>query len=256
MIELGDGQVWAYGGTSHMGMNHGEITRIDEAKAQTLATFEPPENPQPKPEPSRPWLPITHIVEENRGLLVFSYSDVFRVEKALKDWKRAATLRIHYRWGRPDAMGSYPAVRTVHPPNREGEPYLLATIGDGYVVMDGPKATSHAIRGQLAAAFVSVIVNTSEGMLYSSGDDRQPTWKLGANGWEIVSLAPTFEPAPDGDFAEFEKSENEWYETRVLIGPGGMISTVSGTRSSTGTRITRRTASMEKPSKWAAKPQT
>ena len=115
---------------------------------------------------------------------------------------------------------------------------MLATIGDGYVVMDGQKTTSHAIPGQLAAAYVSVIVNTSEGTLYSSGDDRQPTWRLGANGWEIVSLAPPFEPAPDGAFAEFEKSEDEWYETRVLNGPGGMISTLSGTRSGTSTRVT------------------
>jgi hypothetical protein len=96
-VELRDGQVWAYGGTSHMGLNDAEITRVDEAKAQTMAAFDPPRDPQREPDPSRPRMPITHIVEETGGLLVFSYSDVFRVDTALKNWKTAATLKIHYR---------------------------------------------------------------------------------------------------------------------------------------------------------------
>jgi hypothetical protein len=133
-------------------MNQGVITRVDEGKARPLAEFEPPENPQQEPDPARPGMPITQIVEESHGLLVFSYDDVFRVDKALKDWKRVAELKVHYRWGRPDAMGSYPAVRTIHPPGRDGEPYLLATIADGFVVMDGQQTTSRAIPGQLATS--------------------------------------------------------------------------------------------------------
>ena len=110
-IELRNGQVWAFGGTSHMGINEGEITRVDEGEGRTLVAFRPPADlVQPQPDTGLPAMPITHVIEEKEGLLVFSYSDVFRVDKALKPWKKAATLDIQYRWGRPDAMGSYPAV--------------------------------------------------------------------------------------------------------------------------------------------------
>jgi hypothetical protein len=239
-IELRDGQVWAYGGTSHMGLNNGEITRIDEIKARTIASFDPPPNPRQEPDPSRPQMPITHIVEENDGLLVFSYSDVFRVDRELKAWNRAVVLEIQYHWGRANAVGAYPAVSAVHPPSREGEPYLLATIGDGYVVLDGPKATPRSIPGQLAAAYVSGIANTSEGILFFEWDDRLPTWRLGAEGWVIAALEPPFEPDPNSALAGFEKKQEGWSRTRVLVGPGGMIYTVSGTGTTPGTRTTSR----------------
>ena len=92
---------------------------------QALEMPRPPAQAQ-----SWPSRPITHVVEEDDGLLVVAYSDVFRVDKALKSWKRVATLKIQYRWGRPDAIWSYPAVRAVHPPRHAGEPYVLATVAD------------------------------------------------------------------------------------------------------------------------------
>jgi hypothetical protein len=223
-IELADGQVWAFGGMSHMGSNEGEITRVDDGKARTLASFRAHMNvPQPEPNPSRPCMPITHILEEKGGLLVFSYSDVFRVDKAFKAWNKAATLKIQYRWGRPDAMGAYPAVRAVHPPRREGEPYLLATIGDGYVFFDGQKGTPHSIPGQLGAhQDFYKIMNTSEGTLALEDGNGTPAfedgnrlqnWRLGPNGWEIVVLAPPFKPDPaDGQMA-LECNDETWSET-------------------------------------------
>ena len=178
-IELRDGQVWAYGGTSHMGFNRAYISRVDEGKeARTMAAFDPPPKLGQKPDQSRPSMPITHMIEEKGGLLVFSFSDVFRVDRALKNWHRIGELRVHYRWGRPDAVGSYPAVRSVNLPNREGEPFMLATIDDGIVVVDGQKSISRALAGQLAAPLISAITNSSEGTFYS-GNDWEPTWRLG-----------------------------------------------------------------------------
>jgi hypothetical protein len=172
------------------------------------------------------------------GLLIFSYSDVFRVDKGFKNWTRTARLRIAYRWGRPDAIGSYPSVRTVHPSAREGEPYLLATVGNGFVGLDGSRSIPHEIRGQLAASYVSEITNTSEGTLFSPSDDRLPTWKLGANGWEIANLAPPLESAAKDDFAAWEKNQGAWHETRLIAAPDRSIYTISGTAVSAGTRAT------------------
>jgi hypothetical protein len=239
-VELRDGQVWAFGGTSHMGFNSGYITRIDGAEPQPLFTFKPTGELGKEPDPGRPSLPITHVIEEDSGLLVFSYSDVFRVDKELKAWKKFATLAIQYRSGRPDAVGSYPSVRAVHPPIRDGEPYVLATVGDGYVLLEGTKPTAHSLPGQLGASSVYAVENTSEGTFFFEGDDRLPTWTLGAKGWEVASLAPPFEIDPADEAAELEKDDEGWYETCVLVGPGGSIYTVSGTGVSAGTRTTGR----------------
>jgi hypothetical protein len=237
-VELADGQVWAHGGTSHMGTNSGEITRVDEGHARTVFAFDPPRKLGQEPDQTRPYLPITHVIEEKNGLLVFSYSNVFRVDKAFKRWTRAARLTIAYRWGRPDAVGSYPAVQTVHPPLREGEPYLLATVGNGYVALDGSRSIPHGIPGQLAASDVSELAKTSEGMLFFPGDDQLPTWKLDDTGWRIAELAPPFESAGAGDRAAIEKLDGGWTETRVIVAPDRSLYTVSGTSITLGTRMT------------------
>jgi hypothetical protein len=240
LIELRDGQIWVFGGSSHMGLDSGYLTRVDGPEPHPLYTSEPPGEPGNEPDPGRPMMPITHVVEENDGLLVFSYSDVFQVDKELKSWKKLATLPIQYRWGRPDAVGSYPSVRTVHRPIRDGEPYVLATGGDGFVLLEGTKATSHSLPGQLGALRVSGVEDTSEGLLFFECDDRLPPWTLRESGWEVASLAPPFLIDPAGDAADIEKSAESWYETRVLVGPGRAIYTVSGTGVSGGTRTTAR----------------
>jgi hypothetical protein len=235
-IELRDGQVWAFGGTSHMGFNQGEITRVDVPQPRTLFAFEPPKANGKEPDPGRPRLPITHVLEEDGGLLVFSYSDVFRVDRAFSSWKRAATIHIKYRWGRPDAVGAYPSVSAVHPPRRPGDPYLLATIGDGYVSLEGGKTTPHGLPGQLGASGITAVKNTSEGTFFFEADERLPVWRLGAKGWEVAALAPPSEPDPAS--ASFEGQQKSWYETRVLVGTDRTIYTVSGTSVSPGTRTT------------------
>ncbi len=239
-IERHDGQILAFGGTSHFGMNSGFITRVDQAEPHRLFAFEPPLDRDKQPDLSRPRLPITHVVEEDKGLFVLSYSDVFRVDLGFTPWKKVATLEIAYRWGRRDAIGSYPSVRVVHPPKGAGGAYLFGTVGDGYVSLEGAKATAHSIAGQLGASRIDDIKNTSEGTFFFEYDDRLPCWRLGAQGWGIASLAPPMEPDPQSDFAASEKEMDEWYETHVLVSTDGMIYTVSGTGSSPGTRTTAR----------------
>ena len=117
---------------------------------------------------------------------------------------------------------------------------MLATIGDGYVTLDGAKATPHSLPGQLEAAFVDEVRNTSEGTFFFENDEELPPWRLGAKGWEVASLAPPFESNEAGDVDNFEQGQKDWYETRVLVGAGGEIYTVSGSGASPGTRTTTR----------------
>ncbi len=246
-IELRDRQVWAFGGTSHMGFTSRNITRLDEDKPRVLFELETSAVGEEKPDAAPPALPISHIVEEAERLLIFSYDDVFRVDKALKSWKKAATLSLEYRWGRPDAMGSYPSVRTIHPPIRDGEPYILATSGDGFVLLAGDKATSHSLPGQLSADSIIRVQNTAEGTLFFEEDDRDegesfPPWTLGTAGWKPASLGPEAElaPAKKGN-EDTENNPAADDQTRVLVDPSsGDIYTVTGNDRPRGTVTTSR----------------
>ena len=152
-VERRDGQILAFGGTSHMGLNSGLITRVDQAEPRQAVRIRSGRTTKPRqPDPGRPRLPITHVVEEDNGLLVLSYSDVFRVDSDFTSWKKAATLEIAYRWGRPDAVGSYPSVRAVIRRARRGGSICSPPIGDGYVSLEGAKTTTHGIPGQLGAS--------------------------------------------------------------------------------------------------------
>jgi hypothetical protein len=245
-IERRDHQVWAFGGTSHMGLNSRNITRIDEDKPRSLFERETHAALDEKPDPPPPALPISHIIEENQSLLVFSYDDVFRVDKTLKTWKQVATLSLQYRPGRPDAMGSYPSVRVVHPPSRDGEPYVLATSADGYLLLKDGQATAHPLPGQLSADGIGLAINTAEGTLFFEDTDPEdgdvlPPWKLGTQGWNTVPLMlPAKDPRPKQAMDEDDDSSAQ-YVTRVLVDPSSReIYTVTGTGSRGGTLTTAR----------------
>jgi hypothetical protein len=240
-IELRDGQVFAFGGTSHMGLNQCFVTRVDQGEPVPIFFGGSNLKQDVAIGTIGPRLPITHIVEEKEGLLVLSYSDVFRADFKLKRWKKLATLEIDYRWGRPDAVGAYPSVCAVHPPLESGGPYVFGTVADGYVTLEGAKTISKAIPGQLGTSDANLIKNTSEGSFVFEDDDGLPCWRLGAKGWEVATLAPPLESDPeDEDNAAFEKHSLSWYETKVLVGPAGTIHTVSSTGESPGTRTTAR----------------
>lgn len=238
-VELADGQVWAHGGTMHMGINDAFIGRVDGLVGRSLFTYQTPNfDDLDAPAPPGPVMPITHILEDGDGLLVLAYSDVFRVDRSLNAWKDAASLRISYRWGRRDAVGAYPAVNTVLTPTRPGGPVLLATAADGLIELDGSRARTHLVSGRLGASNIRRIENTAEGLLFLE-DDESPAWKLAPEGWRAVDLAPPFEVDPDSDAPQFERDLKGWGSTRVLVGPGE-ITTVSDVGLDPGTVVVAR----------------
>ena len=163
-VERADGQVWAFGGTSHMGMNSAFITRVDQPNPRRLFTFETPPDRGKQPDTNRPSMPITHVIEENSGLFVLSFSDVFRVDSIASHRGNRPPRSISDIAGAvPTPSGLIRPYCAIHPPRHKGEGYLFATVGDGYVSLDGAKAAAHSIPGQLGASGVHEIKNTSEG---------------------------------------------------------------------------------------------
>lgn len=255
--ELADGRVLAFGGMDHMGFSAAFVRRVDgpevtavyESEAHIsfnpFVTHESEVDPRNHPADARhevhgPPTPISNVLEQPDGrLLVFSYDDVFRTDADFNEWERVATIELQYRWGRPDAVGLYPSITAVHPrPGADG--LLLATALDGYVTLspDG-EARGHAIPGQIGADRVERIEPSREGVLFAEVDRTLPPWRRRETGWEPAPLEPPAGPRPDRPGAA-EDDEPSWNETAVLVGPGGVVFTVSSDHSSPGVRVTAR----------------
>ena len=232
-IELRDGQIWAYGGTMHMGFNNGYVTRIDAPKPQPLFECQSSGDPANDPPRGQPRRPFTQILEEETALRVFSYNDVFQVDPALKNWKPVARLDLGYRSGRPDAVGAYPAIRAIHPPARPGEPYILATLLDGYVLLKDATVSTHTVPNQLGAEAISTIECTPEtiffhdGYIAPGGDDERPIWKLERKSGKIV-----LPPAPIGPAPRVEDPLSDidaFHENGVDLNPSAWTPWTNGT---------------------------
>ena len=261
--ELADGRVLAFGGMIHMGSTSSFVRRVDGPEATTLYESEtfPTYNPfgahesevDPRHHPADarrevdgPLLPISNVLEQPDGrLLVFSFDDVFRTDADFNEWERVGTIELQYRWGRPDAVGLYPSITAVHPAAAAGG-VVIATALDGYLTL-GPdgEARGHAIPGQLGPDRVERIEPSRAGTLFLERDAALPPWRLGADGWEPVSLAPPVVLHPDDPEARGDEPPASWSETAVVVAPGGAVFTVSECRYTRGTRVTARWADGE-----------
>ena len=269
--ELRDGQVWAYGGTTHMGSTDGFIWRVDTGKSEELYRLdnaplirhqmdeagkaagieepEPKSKPRPKPEPpfptDRPCLPITHVVEDpaTGAILVVSFSDIYRTNARLDHWENVHELKMRYRGGRRDAVGAYPSIRSVLPIEEPGKPtaLLFATRLDGLIRLVQGKETGHSLPGQLSAESVEHIETSSEGLLVFDGSDACGPSRYVDGAWNEVSFAPPFEPAdPTAIEDQVEPKQEEWQESVHLVGRDGSIVTINSAGWIPGTRTTAR----------------
>ena len=155
---------------THMGSTEGYIWRVDRGKAEELYRLDnEPADPgvrrrrcgrprgsrsprrKPNPSPSRlppgSSLPADHArrrgPQDRRdpGRLV---QRIYRTDARLAHWAKMHELKIGYRWGRPDAVGAYPSVRSVLPIEEPGKPLglLFATRMDGFVRLADGKETA------------------------------------------------------------------------------------------------------------------
>jgi hypothetical protein len=238
-VENGKGRVLAYGGLIHMGHADAFVARVDGGAARILyRADEPARAARP-----RPVLPITHIVPDlgNERLIVFSYADVYTVDRALRRWKWRTAVNLSYVPGRPDAMSSYPALRRVLPRPRaqtaraDALPdYLLVTSRDGHVLLQGGAARPQALPGQLGQLFTEDLVGTPVGPLLVSDPMEGPQgWRLEKDGWKEVPLGPPVRTHADDPLAG--QVPKTWREVRVLGSADQARYVVSGGWSGPGT---------------------
>jgi hypothetical protein len=184
-IEISDGRVLAYGGMMHMGSGT-FLARIDGPAAQMLY-----EVPYMRRGPAnRPGLPITNVVEiAGKKLLLFSYGDVFEVDATFTHWRTLPAFKAHYEMGRADALGTYPAIRSIQVLDAVAPRLAIATGLDGWVEYRGQTFVAHPLAGQLGSANVKAFSLSGDRLVAVSGspfDSNGSPWSFAANGWTSV----------------------------------------------------------------------
>jgi len=183
-VETTEGRVWAYGGTMHMWMHQAFVSSVDGGAVKVL--FDSGFVDQRRPD--RPTLPITHLVPARggRSFLAFSYSQVFEVDSKLSRWRKLPDFTAHYHWGRRDAVGSYPAVRSIYVMGESPLRLLVATALDGWMELREGRYVSHRMAGQLAATRVRAVEDQA-GKLVAHGEGG--SFVLASDGWHLEEVS-------------------------------------------------------------------
>ncbi len=265
--ELHDGQVWAFGGMTHLEVISAFIRRVDPGHAGRLYSLdngplfarqmkeamknaglkEPEAKGAPEPEPpfptDRPYWPITHVLDDpgTGTIVVVAAGGIYRTDARLARWEKVHELKVGDRLGHGNEFAAYLSVRSVVPVEEPGKPMglLFATQIDGLIRLADGKQTVHALPGQLGAEMVRRIESSTEGLLVFEGMEDKP-WQLRDGSWSTVSFAPPFEKAPDEPVVQGVPSGPNWSASRVLVGRDGAIFTVSRGFLNPGTRTTAR----------------
>lgn len=224
------GAVLTYGGTSHLGINHGYVGRIRDDRMSLLGEFgygveEDPETA------GRPVFPITRILEAGeKKRVVFSYGSVFLSDTAFQEWEHVADLDIRYDPGRPNAVGSFPSVVQVHLLEVEPLHLLIATRRDGFLELKAGSVTHRPLSGQLEADHITWI-GSKAGVLTAVDTQRfvgrEVPWRYEAGSWSALELEPPFQP-----------EYSEWRLDEFLTLADGSFLALYGTYASPGPHLT------------------
>lgn len=229
IVETMEGRVWVYGGTMHLGMHQAFVSSVDGAAVKKLFDSEFVD----KRRPDRPTLPITHLlaVRGGRSFLAFSYDQVFEVDSKLSRWRKLPNFVARYHWGRPDAVGSYPAVRSIYVMGESPLRLLIATALDGWMELRDGRYVSHQVAGQLAASRVGGVGDWG-GKLVAHGETG--SFVLESDGWHLVEASSpvalrevarrkeqpqrAIHPGPNGKlFAVFRDMPEGWSDDRAHL---------------------------------------
>jgi len=150
IFEPTPGTIWIHGGVVHMMLYRSFISQVT-GRARNLSEFDSVINDEASQRAwrhhTRPRTPVTHLVRASDDkILALSYEGVFETDDARR-FIQIAELHVAGRSGRPDAVGSYPAVRAID--IYQGR-ITLATGLSGYAALENGSIVSHALPGQLA----------------------------------------------------------------------------------------------------------
>jgi hypothetical protein len=141
-----DGTVLAYGGLIHFSASS-YIAKVENDRLVPIYDFRIRSERIDPEFANSPHLPITQVLQTpaSRDLIVLAYSRIFTLDPELRKWEPVAEVNADYTPGRPDAMGSYPAISgVVSIPGRPPR-LIFATELNGLIELRGGKVVSHQL---------------------------------------------------------------------------------------------------------------
>ncbi len=146
-------EVWAYGGTSHLGGLRAEITRVWPGDPTLVYHHEAWVWSEPIPLMQQPTGPISQLLEVGGRVLAVVFGDLFESDHTLSKWQWRARFE---------------AIRAVDATN---DSLVLTTQRDGLVEYAGGRRVGHALPDQLPLTPFYAVASNDDLVLIGRGRD-------------------------------------------------------------------------------------
>jgi hypothetical protein len=172
--ELGDGQVWAFGGKPRTGETSSFIARVLPG-AKPVSLYQVASRRQPA---SAPTSPITHVLEDTEAeqVIVVSHDSVSVTDRSLGAWKPLDAIGGSHR--EEDALF---ALGQAHWTSRGG--VLLNLARGGFMEITSDYTRRHLLEGQYTVSRPSEIVRLEKGVAFFG--DGGPSFYAGGS-WRAL----------------------------------------------------------------------
>jgi hypothetical protein len=245
-----DGRLFAFGGTSHLGMHTGYIAQIKDEHLDNVSQFESNDWKQPVPEKAqhiisqlkkapeaqgqiaspddKPEGPIDLIVEGsgNRGFWVVSAHTLYRTDPRFSEWSKIVDLGGRWYGGRRYSVGNTPTINRLIA-DKSNPDSLLAVMGrDGLERVSNSNVEHVPFVGELESSVIE-IWKTSIGTVFLADDSGHTAWRVGDDGWQQMRFFPNRRPSDEGA---------DWYEASPFGDEGDGIVAFSSDNISPGER--------------------
>jgi hypothetical protein len=160
LAELGDGQIWAFGGSTRPEGPAGFIVRVDASgKAASLwsASADRAKLPSGAPE-----TPITQIlaIPGRAAAIVVSTQDVVEVDAKVKEWKPMGSVGFKVQHG---ARADLRAVGRAH---LDGDRVILTLASGGFMDITANSTHRHLLDGQDSVSLPTEIERMGDGLAF------------------------------------------------------------------------------------------
>jgi hypothetical protein len=245
-----DGRLFAYGGTSHLGMHAGYISQIKDEHLDNVSEFESNDWKQPVPEKvqqiisqlkkapevqgqiasadGKPQGPIDLMIEDfdKRGFWVISAHTLYRTDSLFSEWSKIVDLGGRWYGGRRYSVGNTPTVNRLIADKSKPD-RLLAVMGrDGLELVSDARVEKLSFAGELESPVIE-IWKTSIGTVFLADDSGHTAWRVGDDGWQEMRFFPNRRPSDEGA---------DWYEASPFGDDGDGIVAFSSDNISPGER--------------------
>ena len=183
LAEMGDGQIWAFGGSTRPEGPASSIVRVDASdKAVTLWSASADRANLPSGAPDTP---ITQIlaVPGRPAAIVVSAQDVVEVDAKVKEWKPMGSVGFKVQHG---ARADLHAAGRAH---LDGERVILTLASGGFMEITANSTHRHLLEGQDSVSFPTEIVRMGDGLAFYG---RGGPLLYSREGWRAVpeTVAP------------------------------------------------------------------